>query len=94
MAGMVLSNSGGCIKDAVVEIVAGQGVGRKMTQTAPCSWWDWEDGFLFTDLVPDVELTIRASAFGYDSKESSFVPSSSRSGTNSYLAVVELQRSR
>ena len=94
LAGMVLTNGGGCIKDAVVEIVSGQGVGRKMTQTALCSWWDWEEGFLFADLVPDVALTIRVSAAGYDSKESTFTPSLSRGGSNEYLAIVELQRSR
>ena len=90
---MVLSNSGACIKDAVVEIVSGQGVGRTITQTAACSWWDWEEGFIFADLVPDVELTIRASASGYDTKESTFAPSSSRNGSGSYLAIVELQPS-
>jgi hypothetical protein len=94
LAGMVLTDDGGCIRDAVVEIVGGQGVGRKMTQTAPCSWWDWEEGFVFTDLVPDVELTIRASASGYDSKDTKFTPSLSRGHSASYLAVVQLDRSR
>ena len=94
LAGMVLSNSGGCIQGAVVEIVGGQGIGRRMTQTAACSWWDWEEGYVFTDLAPDVELTIRASASGYNSTESTFVPSLSRSSSNSYLAVVELDPSR
>ena len=91
---MVLTNGGGCIQGAVVEIVGGQGVGRRMTQTALCSWWDWEEGFVFADLVPDVELTIRASATGYHPKESTFAPSLSRSGSNSYLAIVALQQSR
>lgn len=91
---MVLTNGGACIKDAVVEIVGGQGVGRKMTQTAPCSWWDWEEGFIFAELDPNVAVTIRASAPGYDAKESTFAPSLSRGGTNSYLAIVELLSSR
>lgn len=90
---MVISNGGGCIQGAVVEIVGGQGIGRTMTQTARCSWWDPDEGFIFTDLAPDVELTIRASAPGYTSKESTVKPSSTRDGYNlSNLAVVVLDR--
>jgi hypothetical protein len=94
LAGMVLTNGGGCIKDAVVEIVGGQNVGQKMTQTLPCSWWDWDDGFLFTGLVPAVQVTIRASASGYEPKETTFTPSLSRASTVTDLAVVQLDRSR
>jgi hypothetical protein len=74
--------------------VGGQGIGRRMTQTTACSWWDWDEGFVFADLAPDVELTIRASASGYGSKESTFAPSLNRNGSGSYLAVVELHPSR
>ena len=91
--GMVISNGGGCIQGAVVEIVGGQGVGRRMTQTDPCSWWDPGEGFIFTDLVPDVELTIRASAAGFTSKESTVKPSLTRNAWDlSHLAVLQLNR--
>ena len=92
LAGMVLSNGGGCIKGAVVEIVAGQGIGRRSTQTAPCSWWDWEDGFLFTGLAPGVEVTVRASAEGYATTEATFLPSEARDGGGWHLAILELPR--
>jgi len=91
---MVISDDGACVRGAVVEIVAGQGIGRKMTQTAACSWWDWEEGFMFPELLPDVQLTIRVSASGYGSKESTFTPSLARSSSGSYLAVVTLDASR
>jgi hypothetical protein len=90
---MVISNSGACIQGAVVEIVGGQGVGRRMTQTEPCSWWDPGQGFIFADLIPDLELTIRASAAGYGTKESTLKPSLTRNAWDlSHLAVVELNR--
>lgn len=91
---MVISEGGACVRGAVVEIVAGQGIGRRMTQTAACSWWDWEEGFMFAELLPDVQLTIRASASGYAAKESTFTPSLAKSNSGSYLAVVTLAASR
>ena len=92
LSGMVISTGGGCINGATVEIVGGQGIGRSMTQTIPCSWWDWDDGFEFRELIPGVELTLRASAPGYAPKEGTFLPSLVKDGSGRYQAVLELAR--
>jgi hypothetical protein len=74
--GMVLDESGGCIEGASVEVVRGQGVGQRITQETPCGYWDYGGGFILRNLAPDVELTIRASAFGYGAQDKTFFPSS------------------
>jgi hypothetical protein len=87
---MVLSRGGGCIEGAIVEIVGGQGIGRKSTQRGLCSWWDPEEDFLFTGLVPGLELTVRASAVGFGTKEQTFLPWERRGPTGSHLAILTL----
>jgi hypothetical protein len=87
---MVLSRGGGCIKGAVVEIVAGQGIGRRSTQAGLCSWWDPDEDFLFTGLVPGFELTVRASADGFGTTEATFLPSQTRDPMGRHLAILEL----
>jgi hypothetical protein len=89
---MVISNGGGCIVGATVEVVGGQGVGQSITLNSRCSWWDWEDAFVFSDLIPDVAMTLRASAPGYASTEGTFLPSLSRDSRGRYQAVLELSR--
>jgi hypothetical protein len=74
--GFVVEHTGACIADATVEIVAGQGMGQRATQTSPCSVWDYDGGFIFDNLEPGVELTVRASAPGYRSADRTFVASS------------------
>jgi hypothetical protein len=44
-----------------------------MMQETPCTWWDGP-GFVFTDLIPGVEMTLRASAPGWSTEEGTFVP--------------------
>jgi hypothetical protein len=72
---MVAEDSGLCIQGATVQVVAGQALGRSETQTEPCDVWD-AGGVTFKELVPGVELTLRASASGYVAQERVVVPRS------------------
>jgi|SRR5918993_3972616 hypothetical protein len=83
------SGSGLCIQGATVQIIAGQALGRSETQTGPCDVWDF-GGITLDKLVPDVEVTIRASASGYLAQEKVVIP---RSGTQS-IVIFTLPRSR
>jgi hypothetical protein len=66
--------SGLCIPEATVEIVRGQGLGRRLTQsTLRCDTWD-PDGVIFDGLNEGDALTLRASAWGYAAKETTVVP--------------------
>ena len=68
--------SGLCIPGATVEIVRGQGLGRRATQTGrDCSSWDPGD-VKFDGLTLGEELTLRASAVGHAAKERTVVPTS------------------
>jgi hypothetical protein len=73
---MVVDATGVCIVGATVEVVRGQGLGQNITQTTPCDAWAYDGGVLFKELTPGVEMTLRASASGYASKERTVVPSS------------------
>lgn len=76
MWGMAVDESGMCIVDATATVVRGQGLGRSMQQTTPCAAWDYDGGFIFNDLTPGVEMTVRVSASGYTLLEKTVVPSS------------------
>ena len=68
---------GPCI-GATVEVVGGQSVGkRSMTIPSLCDTWGDSHGgeATFTDLIPDVPMTLRASATGYLAQEMTVVPS-------------------
>jgi hypothetical protein len=67
--GQVLQNTGGCIADAVVEIVNGPGAGRKTIQKGPCDAWDGEAGYVFGDLPSGVTVKLRATKEGYRPQE-------------------------
>ena len=72
---VVLGNdSGVCVRNAVVEIVAGQGVGRSLNQNTPCNYWDPDYNAVFWDLIAGVEVTLRASAPGYSAVERTVIP--------------------
>jgi hypothetical protein len=87
---MVAEDSGICISDATVQVVAGQARGQSGTQTEPCDVWGYGGGIAFNDLTPGVEMTLRASAPGYTAQERAVVPSS---GPQSAVTFV-LSRSR
>ena len=70
---MVIDNSGACIPGGTVEVVAGQGFGQRLAQ-APCDAWSHDGGVVFRDLTPGRQMTMRASAPGYDSEEKIVVP--------------------
>jgi hypothetical protein len=65
--------SGLCILDATVEVVAGQGLGQRATQSEPCDIW-WVGGVEFKNLTAGVEITLRASASGYVPEEKTVIP--------------------
>jgi len=75
MWGMVFpAGSGGpCLEGATVRLVSSQGEGQSIVQE-PCDAWS-DGGFQFLDLAPDVAITIRASARGYVTRDTTFVPS-------------------
>ena len=76
---VVIEEGGGgqCIPGAMVEIVRGQGLGRRLTQTTRgCSYWDPDYEATFDGLNVGEEITLRASASGYAAKEIAVVPTS------------------
>ena len=87
LRGVVVNPGGNCIEGAIVEVVSGQAVGQKATQSTPCDAWDdyFSGGFIFKDLTPDVPVTFRASAPGWGTQEKQAVPSL---GPGPSLAVV------
>ena len=75
LSGLVVTESGVCIVGATVEVVRGQGLGQSITQTTPCDAWGYSGGFVFSNLSPGVEMTLRAGAPGYASQEMTVTPS-------------------
>jgi hypothetical protein len=73
--GLVVNDAGVCIAGASATVVRGQGLGQSAKQSTPCDAWAYDGGFVFRDLTPGVEMTIRASAPGYVSQELIVVPS-------------------
>ena len=67
-----------CIAGATVEVTAGQSIGKRMTRTDKCDIWGDANGgeAQFSDLTPDVPMTLRASATGYLAQEMTVVPPS------------------
>jgi hypothetical protein len=74
--GIVINPGGSCIEGATVEVVSGQALGQKVTQSTPCDHWDTGGGFIFKDLTPGAAMTLRASAQGWGTQEKIVVPSS------------------
>jgi hypothetical protein len=66
--------TGECIQAATVEVVAGQGVGKRVRQADGCTIWDPDYSAYFSGLTPGVEMTLRASAEGYAPRELTIVP--------------------
>src|SRR5687767_1783912 len=81
--------SGACVEDATVEIVAGQGVGRRSQQSNGCSYWDPGNAG-FDHVVAGVELTLRASAPGYEPAEQSVIPATGEQ----YAVTFELSKTQ
>ena len=66
--------SGACVPGATVEIVNGQGLGRRVSQNDMCSYWDPDYNATFQRLNAGEQLTLRATAAGYAAKEVTVVP--------------------
>ena len=71
--GFVLGDDSFCIKQATVSVVSGQGAGQTLVQNPNCYLWG-DVGFEFKNLTPDVPMTIRVSAPGYVTKDTTVVP--------------------
>lgn len=71
--GMVVDTDGRCIAGASVRLVSSEGEGQPVVQETPCDVWDGY-GFTFRDLTPGVAVTIRATAPGYATKDTTVVP--------------------
>ena len=72
LRGQVLDGSGVCIRGAMVEIVAGPGMGRTSGQPDTCNASS-EDGFVFVGLPLGATVTLRATAPRYQPKVSAIV---------------------
>ena len=70
---MVVEESGICILDATIQVIAGQAAGQIATQSERCDAWS-DGGVIFKDLTPGVEMTLRASVPGYVPQEKTVVP--------------------
>jgi len=85
VSGFVIDSTGACIEGAIVEVVRGQAQGQQTIQETPCSAWDYGGGFEFKDLLPGLEMTLRASAAGWSTEEQTVVPSS---GTRAAVEIT------
>jgi hypothetical protein len=65
--------SSNCLDGASVSVVSGQGAGQTLVQNPNCYTWG-DMGFEFKDLTPDIAMTIRFSAPGYVTKDTTVVP--------------------
>ena len=86
--GAVISPTGECIESATVEVIRGQRLGDRITQTTPCAAWDFSAGFRFQNLTAGQEMTLRASAPGWRTGEKTVVPL----GGEIQVVYVELHR--
>ena len=71
----VVDRSGVCIAGASTRVVSGQAAGQTREQQMFCDAWSYGDDMEFKDLTPGVAMTIRASAPGYATKDTTVVPS-------------------
>jgi hypothetical protein len=71
---MVVDDTGVCIAGASVEVVRGQDLGHRITQTMQCDAWTYDGGVVFKDLTVGSEMTLRATASGYAAQERAVVP--------------------
>ena len=65
----ILGPSGACIPGATLQTVTTEGVGAPIVQETPCDAWSYSPGVYMNNLSPDVNLRLRASAAGFDSRE-------------------------
>ena len=73
--GMVVDDFGVCIAGASVRVVGGQALDLTAAQQHPCDVWGYGGGFVLAGLTAGVGLTLRVSAPGYVTKDTTVVPS-------------------
>ena len=70
MYGIVVDESGTCIKGATATIIGGARHGEVVTQVTPCSAHEEHNGgFAIRKLASGQVLTVRGSAPGYESRD-------------------------
>jgi hypothetical protein len=72
---MVVDRSGLCITGATVRVLLGQRAGETVTMKTPCDAWDYDGGYFFEHLTAGEEMTLQASAPGYEAREMKVSPS-------------------
>ena len=70
---MVVEESGICIDQATVRVIAGQQLGASREQDGYCDAW-WVGGVVFQNLVPGEPMTLRVSAPRYLDVEITVIP--------------------
>jgi hypothetical protein len=70
----VIDRTGACVEGAIVEIVHGEGLGRRVAQRTPCSYWDPDYDARFDGLSGTADATLRATAPGYVPAEQVVTP--------------------
>jgi hypothetical protein len=71
---MVIDRTGVCISGATTEVVAGQHTGQPVTQQTPCDAWAYSGGVEYHELTAGVPMTIRATAPGYATEDTTITP--------------------
>lgn len=74
--GLIVDEGGLCIPGATVRVTKGQRAGETLTQKTPCDAWAYDNGFMFEDLTAGVEMTLQATAPGFEVQEKTIVPTS------------------
>lgn len=73
--GMVFREGDVCIDSATVRVVKGQALDRVAAQATPCDVFGSIGGWVLDQLTPDgLPMTIRASAPGYESRDTIVSP--------------------
>jgi hypothetical protein len=91
LSGKVFDEGAACIEGAKVQVMSGQRAGEEIVQQTPCDYWSYggDEGFEFTGLDPEAEMTLRASAKGYDSKEVTVSPKRARGRVDFDLVTAQ-----
>ena len=73
--GMIFREGDICIDSATIRVVRGQGLDRMVMQQTPCDYYGGIGGWALYNLTPDGQpMTIRASASGYESRDTIVFP--------------------
>lgn len=89
LRGFVVDESGVCVEGATVRIEQGQGLDQSAAQQTPCDIARQSGGFELRDLVPNLQLAIRASATGYVSRVITLIPTAGLQAALHFILIKE-----